>query len=456
MQGQTLIDRYQIGELLGTGGSGSTYRGLDLDRQQPVAVKILSLQRASDWKALELFEREAKTLAQLDRPDIPQYIDFFETAIGGEQTFCIIQQLAPGRTLHEWRQTGYLFTHAEVKQIAERVLDILIYLQSLSPPIIHRDLKPQNILRDDAGNIYLVDFGTVRDSYHHTITGGSTIVGTYGYMAPEQFRGQAVLATDLYGLGATLVYLLTGIDPADLPQQDLRLDIRSQVRLDADFSSWLERMLEPIAEDRFRDARQARHYLVDNRTEVSNNSRPHQPLSRASDDGLSFRVSIPAVGLNSKVSQRSLLNMLLPIGLILAFEWGLYETAMPTDNDYESLWMLAILFGLILLPVLLILTIRLGFYLRAIFIRYEITLDRIHLKISRFLGDREILTQLLFVESIETIAVKRSQRLSLKQAICITLAGANRWYEVKPFGHLLDADEKSWLVRELIDRVGRG
>jgi uncharacterized membrane protein len=193
-------------------------------------------------------------------------------------------------------------------------------------------------------------------------------------------------------------------------------------------------------------------YLVATRGGVTNSSRPQQPLSRASDDGLSFRVSIPAVGLSSKVSQRSLFSMLLPIGLILAFEWGLCEMAMPTDNDDESLWFIAILFGLILLPVLVILTIRLGVYLRAIFMRYEITLDRIHLKITRFLGEREILTQLLFVGSIAAIEVKRST----KQGICITLAGSTQRYDVEPFGHLLDTDEQHWLVRELLDRVGRG
>jgi eukaryotic-like serine/threonine-protein kinase len=209
VEGTTLQDRYQIIELLGAGGTGKTYRGLDLQHRQPVAIKILSLRGAADWKAIELFEREAKTLAQLEHPAIPKYIDFLRIAIDDEETFCIVQQLAPGKSLTTWLEEGTLLTHLEVKQIAKNVLEILIYLQSFTPPIIHRDLKPQNILRDDSGNIYLVDFGAVRDSYHQTITGGSTLVGTYGYMAPEQFRGRAVLATDLYGLGATLINLIS-------------------------------------------------------------------------------------------------------------------------------------------------------------------------------------------------------------------------------------------------------
>lgn len=192
--------------------------------------------------------------------------------------------------------------------------------------------------------------------------------------------------------------------------------------------------------------------MVD-RPRTTTGSRRRAGLLRSSDDGISFRVSIPAVGLNSKVSQRSLLNILLPIGLITAIEWMLYETAMPTDRDYENFGSIAILVGLILLPILIILAMRLYFYLSAMFVRYEINLDRIHLKIERFLGNREIFSQLLFVESIEAITVTRSHRLDVNRAISIALSGSSRRYEVKPFGHLLDHDEKCWLVRELMARV---
>jgi hypothetical protein len=176
-------------------------------------------------------------------------------------------------------------------------------------------------------------------------------------------------------------------------------------------------------------------------------------LLRSSDDGISFRVSIPAVGLSSKVSQRSLLNILLPIGLIMAIEWMLYDVAIPTDNDCQNSWSIAILFGLILLPILLILAMRLYFYFSTMFVRYEINLDRIHLKIERFRGDRAIFSQLLFVESIETITVVRSHRFDVSRAISIALSGASRRHQVQPFGHLLDHDEKYWLVRELMARV---
>ncbi|HBE50341.1 MAG TPA: serine/threonine protein kinase, partial [Cyanobacteria bacterium UBA11369] len=90
-----------------------------------------------------------------------------------------------------------------------------------------------------------------------TFSAGSTVVGTYGYMAPEQFRGQAAPATDLYGLGATLLFLLTHKSPADFPQRRLKIDFRSQVHTSAEFTDWLETMLSPAPEDRFPSAKAA-------------------------------------------------------------------------------------------------------------------------------------------------------------------------------------------------------
>jgi eukaryotic-like serine/threonine-protein kinase len=252
-----LHERYQILELLGTGGSGKTYRAIDQPQQTEVAIKVLSLRGMADWKTLELFEREAKILAQLHHPAIPRYLDFFRAPVDSEDTFCLVQEIAPGRSLADWVAAGHTFSEKELRQIATQILEILIYLQTFMPPIIHRDIKPQNLLYTDSGMIYLVDFGAVRDTYHLTITGGSTIVGTYGYMAPEQFRGQAVLATDLYGLGTTLLHLKSGQDPADLPVQQMKIDFRGRVKTSVDFANWLDGLLEPIPEDRYCDARLA-------------------------------------------------------------------------------------------------------------------------------------------------------------------------------------------------------
>ncbi|WP_309742998.1 protein kinase domain-containing protein [Chamaesiphon sp. OTE_20_metabat_361] len=248
---------YDILGILGEGGSGVTYRAVDSQTRQPVALKALSLDRMNDWKAIELFEREAKVLSALDRDGIPKYLDYFTTDIDDERYFYIVQELAPGKTLLEWMRSGWRVTEAELKPIIIQILKILIYLHRHYPPIVHRDLKPSNILKTDDGKIYLVDFGAVQQTYHDTFMRGSTVVGTYGYMAPEQFRGQAVPATDLYGLGATILHLLTHRSPAEIPQDGLRLNFRDRLQVSNSFADWLERMLEPDVGSRFSSSTKA-------------------------------------------------------------------------------------------------------------------------------------------------------------------------------------------------------
>ena len=93
---------YNILDILGEGGSGVTYRALDSKSQQLVALKALSLHQIDDWKAIELFEREAKILSTLDRDGIPKYLDYFTTDLDGDRYFYIVQELAPGKNLLEW------------------------------------------------------------------------------------------------------------------------------------------------------------------------------------------------------------------------------------------------------------------------------------------------------------------------------------------------------------------
>jgi serine/threonine protein kinase len=254
LTGSIIAEQYQLVELLGAGGSGSTYRAIRLSDQMEVAVKILSLRHLNDWKQLELFEREAKVLAQLSHPQIPQYLEYFHVDTPDNRAFYIVQQLAPGKPLSAWVQSGWRSTEIEVRDIASQLLTILQYLHQQSPPLIHRDIKPHNIIRNDDGQVFLVDFGAVQDVYHNTLMKGSTVAGTYGYMAPEQFRGAAVPASDLYGLGATVLYLLTHRSPADLPQERLKLSFRSHVNIADHFADWLEMMLEPDTTDRFPSA----------------------------------------------------------------------------------------------------------------------------------------------------------------------------------------------------------
>jgi serine/threonine protein kinase len=249
---------YQILGILGEGNSGITYRAQDLnDPERAVALKVMSLRQLTDWKMLDLFEREANVLAKLRHPGIPRYLNSFAIETKDDRRYYIAQTLAEGQSLEALVRQGWRTDESMVRKIAQQILSILVYLQKLDPPIIHRDIKPQNIIWRENGSLSLVDFGAVRDTYYSTLMRGSTVVGTYGYMAPEQFRGQSVPATDLYGLGATLLFLLTHRSPAELPQQGLHLDFRDRLQVSEHFISWLEKLLEPDAGDRFESAQVA-------------------------------------------------------------------------------------------------------------------------------------------------------------------------------------------------------
>ncbi|MBW4492576.1 MAG: ankyrin repeat domain-containing protein [Oscillatoria princeps RMCB-10] len=255
--GEIIASRYRILNTIGSGGTGTTYLAIDLQNNQQVALKALSLHMLTDWKKIELFEREARTLAQLNHAGIPRYLDYFQVETPEDRSFYIAQQLAEGKSLAALVESGWRTDEKGVRDIATQILEILAYLHSLKPPVTHRDIKPQNIIRREDGRVFLVDFGAVQNTYYNTFMRGSTVVGTYGYMAPEQFRGQAVPATDLYGLGATVLFLLTHRSPADLPLDGLQIDFRSHVRISEEFAGWLEKMLEPDVADRFSSAKEA-------------------------------------------------------------------------------------------------------------------------------------------------------------------------------------------------------
>ena len=263
-----LVKHYHIKNLLGEGGSSKTYEAIDLKTNQRVALKALSLQKMNDWKVLELFEREANVLSKLNHPGIPRYLDYFYVDTPDNRCFYIVQELAEGQSLASLVESGWHASESEIQRIATQILNILVYLHSQKPPVIHRDIKPENIVFKSPINskqkdwaVCLVDFGAVQNTYYNTLMRGSTVVGTYGYMAPEQFLGQAVPATDLYGLGGTLLYLLTHRSPAELPTNILEGDFRSQIQISSAFADWLKKMIASDLENRFNSAREALELL---------------------------------------------------------------------------------------------------------------------------------------------------------------------------------------------------
>ncbi|MFW9257872.1 serine/threonine protein kinase [Nostoc sp. CALU 546] len=260
---QILQDRYQIQRQLGNNGIRQTWLALDLQASDgdnsTVVVKLLAFGGTVQWDDLKLFEREAQILKQLNHPRIPRYIDYF--CIDDRTLwFALIQEYIPGESLKDKLAVGKRFTEKRARKIAVEVLNILMYLHELNPGVLHRDIKPSNLIWGDDNRVYLVDFGAVQDkAAREGVT--FTVVGTYGYAPMEQFGGRAVAASDLYALGATLIHLLTGTSPSDLPQQDLRLQFTDRVNLSPSFVSWLQKLIEPAPEQRFSSAREALNVL---------------------------------------------------------------------------------------------------------------------------------------------------------------------------------------------------
>jgi len=246
LEGALIGDRYKLGPLLGRGGQGSTYSALDIDLERRVAVKVFDLSSASSWKDLELFRRECAALRGLDHPGVPDYLEEIESDDG--TCAYLVMELVPGRSLKRRVQEDGPLTEDELWDILCQVLEILAYLQERRPPIIHRDVKPANLLERPDGRLVLIDFGGVRLRWR--ADGGSTVVGTMGYMAPEQLYGDAMPATDIYGLGNTLVALASGQEPETLPRRGLRIDIRRALSVSDELESLLDRMTATDPEDR--------------------------------------------------------------------------------------------------------------------------------------------------------------------------------------------------------------
>lgn len=257
--GQVLSDRYCIQSLLGHKTGRRTFLANDLQTKSPVVIKLLLFNPDFTWDDLKLFEREAETLKSLDHPAIPRYLDSFEIDTKLGKGFALVQSYIEARSLQEWMQSGRTFSEQELQTIAEELLGILDYLHSHRPSVIHRDIKPSNILLGDRsgnspGQVYLVDFGSVQTiKRDDTIT----IVGTYGYMPPEQFEGKAVPASDIYSFGVTLIYLLTGIHPADLPKRNGRIQFERHCSTDKQFQTWLRCMIHTDVKQRFASAQLA-------------------------------------------------------------------------------------------------------------------------------------------------------------------------------------------------------
>jgi serine/threonine protein kinase len=311
--------RYQLIRELSRNREGGriTYLATDTKTQQPVVVKrFLFAQSGSTWSGLKAYEREIQVLQGLNHHNIPQYLDSFESPAG----FCMVQEYKDAQPLSVLRS----FTPDEIKRIAVSILEILVYLQSRIPSVIHRDIKPENILVDNQINVYLVDFGFARIGSGE-VAMSSVAVGTFGFMPPEQmFNRQMSEATDLYGLGATLICLLTGTKSTDMDtliDEDGRIAFKPLVpKLSLRFISWLEKMVQPKQKDRYPNASAALEAL-----------KPIYVIRIPEVKFNQFRLLFQATKLGKKLTQTIIVSNSIP-ETVLEGSWSV--SPHPSDSPH--------------------------------------------------------------------------------------------------------------------------
>ncbi len=208
MVGQTIAGRYEIEELVGHGGMSSVYKARDALLERHVALKILHEQYSTDEDFVERFKREARSVAQLQHPNIVTVIDRGDE--DGRQF--IVFEYIDGENLKEHVVRNGRLDVSEALEIALEVARGLAFAHEQG--LIHRDVKPQNILLNGDGRAKVTDFGIARTIDVDGMTQTGTVLGTSNYIAPEQASGQRVDAhSDVYALGAVLYELLAGDVP---------------------------------------------------------------------------------------------------------------------------------------------------------------------------------------------------------------------------------------------------
>lgn len=249
------IRHYQILRILGQGGMGTTYlawddTGLSTGVPQLLVLKQMNADMAKIAKAQELFEREANALKCLNYPGIPKYYDFFVE--GGKKYLGM--ELIHGQDLEKRiYNTGPVTPNQAIAWMIQ-TCDILEYLHGQEPPLIHRDIKPANLMVRSANNrIVVLDFGAVKE----TGTAPGTRIGAEGYCAPEQERGQPLIQSDLYAIGPTLIFLLTGENPLKFFRQRGRgfsFDLKTVPNITHQLREVIECITEPLPRDRYQTA----------------------------------------------------------------------------------------------------------------------------------------------------------------------------------------------------------
>lgn len=298
---QIVGGRYRIIKCLGAGGFGRTFLAID-DRDptpSPCVLKQFCPRSQNPehlQKAAELFEREAARLENLGKhPQIARLLDYFKI----EDSQYLVLEYIEGKNLRQILETRGRFNEAQIRHLLGNLLPVLEFIHSHN--IIHRDIKPENLIRSPNGQLVVVDFGAAKQAIGSALLRTGTLIGTPEYVAPEQLRGRATFASDLYSLGVTCLHLLTQLSPFDL--------------FDTGEDRWVWR-----------------HYLADNAI----GDELGRILDRLTEEATNHRYPSAAEALRDLNARRPRLNVIAQPATLPPRQAGLGWKRPQTVSDYWS------------------------------------------------------------------------------------------------------------------------
>jgi eukaryotic-like serine/threonine-protein kinase len=255
----TLLGRYRLEERLASGGMGAVWAATDERLGRRVAIKMLKDQLAEDPRFVERFRREARAVAALSHPHIANVYDYGED--GGNHF--IVMELAEGRDLARILASEGPIDPSRTGSIGARICDALASAHRAG--VVHRDIKPANVIIGAGDRVKVTDFGIARAAGDSTLTATGAMIGTAGYISPEQASGTPVgPLSDIYSLGIVLYEMLTGAppfvgdSPLSIAMQHVQSEIPSPSRVNpevpADLDEIVARATAKEPEDRFPSA----------------------------------------------------------------------------------------------------------------------------------------------------------------------------------------------------------
>ncbi len=214
-----LENRYTIESSLGKGNFGHTYLATDNRTRKPVAIKRVlhrTWQPDDTGPASRFFDRELSLLAELNTPGHPNIPEVLDTFTDGRANYLVMKYVT-GKTLKQRLEQDGPLTWPEVSRILEQVLSAIAYMHSLAKPVVHGDLKPNNLIEDETGRLFLVDFGTARrkSSQGDWATESDSVSGTPGFASWDQWRAGPSPAADIYAVGMMAYVLMVEKETAD-------------------------------------------------------------------------------------------------------------------------------------------------------------------------------------------------------------------------------------------------